>query len=389
MSRIYLDHNATTRTHPDVRAAMAPCLEECFGNPSSMHMEGRRARDAVERARREVAVFLGGAPEEIIFTSGGTEGDNLAIRGAAHAIRRQSGRTVMISSPLEHPAVRASLEALAAEGFAVRLVPVQLDGSLDLAALGRLLDEQTALVTLQMANHELGHLYPIPQIAGLVHEAGALLHTDAVQAAGKVPIDVATLGADLLTLSGHKMYGPKGAGAVYLRRGIELDPLVLGGHQERERRGGTENVAAIVGLGAACAIARREQAAWAEKVTVLRDRLETGALTIPGAQRFGGDPRVPGTTNLGFAGVEGELVLAGLDLAGVAVSTGAACTSGSLDPSPVLLALGLDRQTALTAVRFSLGRETTPQEIDHVLAVLPEIVERVRRVDKQLRQPRA
>jgi cysteine desulfurase len=385
MSRIYLDHNATTRTHPEVRAAMTPYLEECFGNPSSMHMEGRRARDAVERARREVAAFLGAAPEEIIFTSGGTEGDNLAIRGAAHAIRRRSGRTRIVSSPLEHPAVRASLEALAAEGFDVRLVPVLPDGSLDLAAFGRLLDEHTALVTLQLANHELGHLYPISQIAGLAHAVGALVHTDAVQAAGKVPLDAAALGVDLLTLSGHKMYGPKGVGAIYQRRGVELDPLVAGGHQERERRGGTENVAAIVGLGAACAIARREQGTWAEKMTVLRDRLEAGALAIPGARRFGGDPRVPGTTNLGFAGVEGELVLAGLDLAGVAVSTGAACTSGSLDPSPVLLALGLDRQTALTAVRFSLGRETTAEEIDHVLGVLPEIVARVRRVDAQLR----
>jgi cysteine desulfurase len=375
---IYLDHNATTPPHARVRAAVAGALEAGFGNPSSVHAFGRAARDLVERARAEVAALAGAGPEEVVFTSGGTEGDHLAVVGAARAARAARGRDRVVSSPLEHPAVRGALAQLAGEGFAIALAPVDAAGRIDPADVRALVDGRTALCSFALANHEIGTVYPIAELAALAHAAGALFHSDAVQAAGKIPLDVEALGVDLLTLSAHKLYGPKGVGALYQRRGVELAPLVAGGHQERARRPGTENVPGIAGFGAAAALCREEMHAWSPRLAGLRDRLEQGALAV-GARRFGpAEGRVPNTANLGWEGVAGELLMASLDLEGVAVSTGAACTSGSLEPSPVVLALGVERAVALEATRFSLGIESTEEEIDAVLALLPAIVERVR-----------
>jgi cysteine desulfurase len=380
MTHIYLDHNATTRLHPDALEAMTPFLSERYGNPSSIHAAGRAARDAVERAREEVAALVGGSREEVVFTSGGTEGDNLAVRGLAEATRAaEPERVRVIASPLEHPAVRASVAALGRGGFEIVELRVDAAGRIDPDELVRLLQVPTALVTIQLANHELGNVNPVATLAAHARTAGARFHTDAVQAAGKLPIDVAALGVDALTLSAHKLYGPKGAGAVWLRRGLDAAPLIVGGHQERERRPGTENVAALVGFGVAARLARAHGPAWSAHVAALRDRLEAGARAIGGAT-VNGDPdaRVANTSNLAFDDAEGELVVMNLDLAGVCASTGAACTSGSLEPSPVLLALGQSRARAATAVRFSLGRDNTSGEIDTVIALLREIVPRVR-----------
>ncbi|MSP62836.1 MAG: cysteine desulfurase [Myxococcales bacterium] len=375
---IYLDHNATTLLHPAARAAMAAAQGEPLGNPSSLHGPGRAARDALERARGEVARLCGVRGEEIVFCSGGTEGDNLAVRGAAHAARAATGRDEVISSPLEHPAVRASLDVLAREGFRITLLPVASDGAIDPDDLRRCAGSSTALITLAAANHEIGACYPIAAFCAIAHAAGALFHTDAVQAAGRMPLDLATLGVDLATISSHKLYGPPGAGALFLRRGLDLAPLLVGGHQERGRRPGTENLPGVIGFGAACVAAGGELAASAARIGALRDRLEAGAIAL-GARRFGPEVgRVPGTANLGFAGVDGELLMMNLDLAGVAVSTGAACSSGSLDPSPVILALGVTPAEARQAVRFSLGRENSAAEVDRVLALLPPMLARIR-----------
>jgi cysteine desulfurase len=383
---IYLDHNATTPLRAEVCRVMAEALPVVWGNPSSTHGPGRRAREAVEQARRQVAALIGASPEEIVFTSGGTEGDNLAVRGlavAARAARRAAlaGRPAhVVSSPLEHPAVQAALDALAADGFEVTRVPVGSDGAVTMEAVrAALRPEQTVLVTLAAANHELGNVAPWRALAEAAHEAGALFHADAVQAAGRIPFHVGRGGIDGATLSAHKLGGPKGVGAVYLRRGVELHPFVAGGHQERERRGGTENVVGIIGFGEACRLAAAELEETAARVGRLRDRLEARLLALPGSRRHG-DParRVPGTSNLGFEGAPGELVMVGLDLEGVCVSTGAACTSGSLSPSPVVLALGLAPAGAREAVRFSLGRETTEAEVDRAAALVELVVARVR-----------
>jgi cysteine desulfurase len=382
--RIYFDHNATTPLRAEARAAMVEALGEAWGNPSSIHAVGRLARDRVERARREVAALVGGLPEEIVFCSGGSEGDHLAIRGlarAAAAARAASlrGRAAhVISSPLEHPAVGGALEALAREGMEVTRLPVSEGGQIDPEDLRRALREETVLVTLALANHELGNLFPVAALAGVARAAGALFHTDAVQAAGRVPLDVGALGVDALTLSAHKLGGPKGAGAVWIRRGLLPEPLLPGGHQEHERRSGTENVPGIVGFGEACRLARAEVAAAGPRVAALRDRLERALLALPGARRHGSGERVPGTTNLGFEGAAGELLLINLDLEGVAVSTGAACTSGTVAPSPVLLALGLPPARAREGVRFSLGPENTEEEVDRVAALMAAAVARVR-----------
>jgi cysteine desulfurase len=380
---IYLDHNATTPLRMEVRATMAEALG-VWGNPSSVHAVGRAARDAVERARREVAALVEAAPEEIVFTSGGTEANNLGVRGlarAARAARREAlaGRAPhVISSAVEHPSVQGALDELAADGFAVTRLPVGPGGELDPAQLGAALREETVLVTLATANHELGTLYPVGELAALARARGALFHTDAVQAVGKVPFGVGRGHLDAVSLSAHKLHGPKGVGALYVRRGLDLHPLVAGGHQERERRAGTENVVGIVGFGVACALARQEWEESAVRVAALRDRLEERLLAIPGARVHGRGRRVPGTVNVGFAGADGGLVLVGLDLEGICVSTGAACTSGSLAPSPVLLALGLAPERAREAVRFSVGRDNTPAEIDRAAEVTAQVVARVR-----------
>ncbi|HEY3356481.1 MAG TPA: cysteine desulfurase family protein [Polyangia bacterium] len=382
--RIYLDHNATTPLDPAAREAMLPFLGAAFGNASSVHAAGRAAREAVEAARAEVAALCGARTEEVIFVSGGTEADNFALRAGLRAAREAGRAPHLITSAVEHPAVADCAAALAAEGVAVTALPVDRHGRLDPDDLRRALRPDTALVSIQWANHEIGTLYPIAELCALTHERGALFHCDAVQAAGKAPIAAGPGGPDLLSVSAHKLYGPKGAGALCARRDLRLGPLLAGGHQERGRRPGTENVAALVGFGVAAAGARTRLRADAERLGRLRARLEVALLALPGAW-LNGDPahRVPGTLNVGFDGVEGELVLINLDLAGVCVSTGAACSSGSLDPSPVLLALGQSAREARAAVRFSLGRGTTEAEVDEVAALMPGILERVRTLAPQ------
>jgi len=363
--RIDFDHNATTRLAPEVRAAMLPCLDELYGNPSSPHAPGRRAREAVEQARKAVAAWIGGSAFGVVFTSGGTEADWLAVAGAARA---RADRRRVIVSPLEHPAV---LSAAGAQGEVIRL-GVDGEGRVDLGSLDEALAGGAALVSVALANHELGVIAPIAEIARRAHAAGAWVHTDAVQAAGKLAIAVDELGVDLLSLSAHKLGGPKGVGALWVREGIEL-ALPTGGHQERGRRGGTENLAGIVGLGAAVRLPRDP-----ERVRRLRDRLEAG-LVAAGARLHGAAaPRVGNTTNAAFPGVPGELLAMALDLEGVSVATGAACTSGNVDVSPVLLALGMGEPRAREGVRFSLGEDNTDDEVERVLAILPRLVERIR-----------
>ncbi len=379
---IYLDHNATTPPAPEVLDAMAAALRDLPGNPSSPHGPGRAARAAIERARAEVAALIGATTEEIVFTSGGTEGNELAIHGLLRGRRAAKGgtgtaRPHVVSSPLEHPSV---LGALAAADVELTLLPVASDGTIDPAALRAALRPDTALVTLALANHELGNVYDLTTLAAVAHERGALVHADAVQAAGKIAVDVEALGVDALTVSAHKLHGPKGVGAVFLRRGAPFVPAGRGGHQERERRAGTENVAGIVGFGVAARIVAAELSSEGARIASLRERLEARLLAIPESRRHGAPARaLPGTLNIGFSGAPGQLVAAALDLEGVAVSTGAACTSGSLEPSPVLLALGLSRQEAASALRFGLGRGTTLAETERAAGLVGEIVARVRR----------
>ncbi len=370
MTRVYLDHNATTPLHPAARAAMARWLDDEFGNPSSIHAEGRAARHAVEEARRQVAGLIGARADEIVFVAGGTEADHLAIRGGAHAARKlDPRRKVVVTTAIEHPAVLGATAALADEGFEVRVCPVDGEGRLDFA--GRI-DDTVALVSVQTANHELGTLLPIAAVAERARGCGVWLHTDAVQAAGKCALDVAALGVDFLSLSAHKLGGPKGVGALYVRRGRTPSPL-FGGHQERGQRGGTENVIGIVGFAAAA-----QRLVMDGAVASLRDRLEAGAVALGARVNGGAVARVGNTSNVAFDGVEGELLVGALDLAGVAASTGAACTSGSVEPSPVLLALGQSAARAKEAVRFSLGPSNTEGEIDRVLALLPSLLARIR-----------
>jgi len=381
--RIYLDHNATTPLDAEARAAMLPFLEERFGNPSSVHRAGRIARHAVEQARAAVAALAGARGEEVVFVSGGTEADNLALRAGLRAARAQGRAPHLVLSPLEHPAVRECAAALAREGVEVTELPVDADGRIDPEDLRRVLRPDTSLVSIQAANHEIGNLYPVAELCAIAQARGALFHCDAVQAAGKVPLDSGAARPDLLSLSAHKVYGPKGIGALCARRDLMLEPILSGGHQERGWRPGTENVAGIVGFGVAAEVARRRLADDAARIAALRDRLEHALLRLPGA-RLNGDPdpagRVPGTVNVSFDQAEGELVAMNLDLAGVCVATGAACSSGSLEPSPVLLALGRSRAEAACSVRFSLGRGSTAAEVDEVASMLPGILERVRRL---------
>ncbi len=371
---IDLDHNATTPLAPEVLEAMTAALRDLSGNASSTHAAGRAAREAVEQARAEVAALIGASPEEIVFTSGGTESNDLAIRGILGA--RRSGGVLgrVVTSPLEHPSVLGAL------GDAdVRWMPVGLEGEIDPVALGPLLGDATVLVALGLANHELGNVTDVAACAAVARAAGASVHTDAVQAAGKIPVDVGRLGVDTLALSAHKIHGPKGVGALFIRRGLALEPVLRGGHQERERRAGTENVAGIVGFGVAARLARARLAADAVRVAALRDRLAERLLAIAGARRNGQAAQaLPGTLNVTFPGAPGQLVAAALDLEGVCVSTGAACSSASLEPSPVLLALGRSRDEAACAVRFGLGRGTTEAEVDRAAALTAEIVARVR-----------
>jgi cysteine desulfurase len=377
-SLIYFDHNATTSLHPAVWEAMQPFLIDVFGNPSSLHGEGLQARDAVEEARQQVARLLGASAEEMVFTSGGTESDNLAILGSVMAQRRQGGH--LITSQIEHPAVLGSCCALEARGVRVTRLPVGPAGTIDPDDLAKALTDDTLLVTLMHANNEVGTIQPIRECAALAHARGVLVHTDAVQSVGKIPTLVDELDVDLLSLSGHKIHGPKGIGALYVRRGTALDPIVTGGPQERGLRGGTEPVAAIVGLGVAAQLAAAHPSAEMSQVAALRDHLEQTILaTIPDVLVNGVPaPRLPTTTNLSFKGVDGQSLVVALDLKGVAASTGSACSSGSLEPSHVLIAMGLSDEWRQGAVRLSLGSGNTLEEVESVLQMLPPIVARLR-----------
>jgi cysteine desulfurase len=376
MERIYLDHNATTPLDPRVLQAMLPVLQEGFGNPSSLHWLGQQARAAVEQAREQVARLLGAAPAEVVFTASGTEADNMALRGAAGAA--QKPRRKIVYSAIEHHAVFNTARALAEEGFPVEVARVGADGLLDLEDLRARVDDTTALVAVMLANNETGLVQPLGEVVEIAHARGALVHCDAVQAAGKLPLEVGVLGVDLLALSAHKLYGPKGVGALYVRRGTRLRAFVRGGSQERNRRAGTENVAGIVGLGRAADLARGELGMEGPRLAALRDALEQRLLAISGARRNGDGPRVPNTTNLSFEGTEAEGLLMAIDLMGIAVSTGAACAAGGVEPSHVLRAMGLPPERVQASLRFSLGRGSSAEQLDRVVEAVRMAVERQR-----------
>ncbi|MDB9512315.1 cysteine desulfurase NifS [Kamptonema animale CS-326] len=374
---IYLDNNATTKVDPGVLEAMLPYLTEYYGNPSSMHSFGGKVGKAVKQARAQVAGLLGADDSEIVFTSCGSESNNTAIRAALAA---QPDRRHIITTQVEHAAVINVCKQLEKQGYTVTYLSVDRQGQLDLMELEAALTGNTALVSTMYANNESGTIFPIEKIGALAKEYGAVFHVDAVQAVGKIPLNMKESTIDLLTLSGHKLHAPKGIGALYVRRGFHFRPLLIGGHQERGRRAGTENVAGIIGLGKAAELELLHMPEAIQRETKLRDRLEENLLlTIPNCE-VNGDPahRLPNTTNIGFKYIEGEAILLSLDRYGICASSGSACTSGSLEPSHVLRAMGLPYVILHGSIRFSLSRYTTDAEIDRVLTVMPGIVERLR-----------
>jgi cysteine desulfurase len=377
---IYLDHNATTPVDPAVADAMDAAIREDFGNASSVHGWGQRAKGRLDGARAAVAALVGGDPTEVIFTGSGTEADVLAVRGAAEALEA-SGRRHLVVSTIEHEAVLQTARALARRGWEVSWLGVDRSGVIAPEALAPLVSDRTALVSVMLANNEVGTIQPIAELAAVAHARGALFHTDAVQAAGKLPLDAAALGVDLLAISGHKFSGPKGTGALWVRRGTRLIAQMTGGRQERNRRAGTENVPALVGLGVAAARARTRLPE-IDRVAALRDTLERDLLAaVPGTHVNGRrDARVANTSNIGFEGIEAESLVIAFDLEGIAVSTGSACSSGTLEPSHVLKAMGLDPHDTQNAIRFSLGFSTTAEDVARVVALAPGLVERLRAV---------
>ena len=378
MKRIYMDNAATTRVTEPVFEAMRPYFCEIFGNPSSVHAFGREARKAVEQARRQVAAALGAQVGEIYFTGSGTEADNWALRGAAYA-QKARGRHI-ITTQIEHHAVLHAAEQLEKEGFEVTYLPVDGDGVVSLEALEKALRPDTTLVSIMTANNEIGAIQPIREAAKLAKAHGALFHTDAVQAIGCVPIDVKADGIDLLSLSGHKFHAPKGVGALYIRSGVKLQRLIYGGAQEKTQRGGTENVASIVGMGKAIELAMESMESRNAYVSGLRDRLIEGILRRIPETRLNGHRtrRLSGNVNVSIRYIEGEALLLSLDMKGIAGSSGSACTSGSLDPSHVLLAIGLPHEIAHGSLRLSLSEENATEEVDYTIDALVEIVERLR-----------
>lgn len=378
MRRVYLDYNATTPVDPRVVKAMLPYLGERFGNPSSIHYFGMEAKVALDEAREKVAGFLGCSPSEVVFTSGGTESNNHAIVGAALALRDRG--THLVTTMVEHSSVLRSFAYLESMGFSITYVGVDRFGIPDLSELRDSITDSTTLVSVMYVNNETGVIMPVGEIAEIVKEKGALFHIDAVQAAGKVGVDLRSLPADLLSISSHKVYGPKGVGALFIRSGVRIAPFIHGGGQERGRRSGTENVPGIAGFGEACEIARRELDVDSQRAFLLGEKLRAGILSSVEGASINGHPerRVGGTLNICFPGVAGEAVVMGLDLEGIALSTGSACSEGNVEPSHVLLAMGLTKEEALSAVRFSLGRFTTEDDIERLLRVLPRIVARMR-----------
>lgn len=380
MKPVYLDNNATTAVAPEVLEAMLPFLRERYGNPSSIHAFGGDVNHDVDRAREQVAALLGAeTPTEILFTSCGTESDNTAILSALEAYPE---RKQLITTRVEHPAVLSLARHLERKGYEVVRLAVDRDGLLDLVELRAALSTRTAVVSAMWANNETGVMFPVEELARMAHDVGALFHTDAVQTVGKLPLDMRRSAIDMLSLSGHKLHAPKGIGALYVRRGTKFRPFLIGGHQERNRRGGTENVPGIVALGAAAELAHRHVAEEQTTVRALRDRLEHGILErIPDAIVNGHrERRLPNTTNISFEFVEGEAILLLLDQAGICASSGSACTSGSLEPSHVLRAMGVPFTYAHGSIRFSLSRYTTVAEIDRVLAELPAVIARLREI---------
>ena len=377
----YFDHNATTPVHPEVADAVARVLREEFGNPSSVHRYGQRAKAILDEARTAVAALVGGDPSEVVFTSGGTEADNFALRGAAEALE-PTGRRHLIASAIEHEAVLNTLKALTRRGWKTTLLSVEARAVVSPDALRAAMTDDVAVVSVMHANNEVGTIQPVAKLAAIAHERGAVFHTDAVQSAGKIPVNVRELGVDLLSLSAHKFNGPKGVGALWVRRGLRMSALLTGGRHERNRRAGTENVAGIAGLGVAAQRARLKLGVEAPTLAALRDRLEMGILNAVPGTAVNGDPaaRVPNTSNISFDGVEAESLLIALDLEGMAVSTGSACSSGALEPSHVLRAMGLPSHRTQNSIRFSLGQGNTEAEVDELLAVLPRVVSKLRAI---------
>jgi cysteine desulfurase len=377
---IYLDHAATTPVRREVLEAMWPLFSTAFHNPSSRYAPAQQVAAALAEARTTVARCLGARPGEIVFTGGGSEADNLAVKGVALANRDRGDH--VITTAIEHHAVLHACQDLEqTHGFRVTYLPVDRDGIVDLDALTAALDDRTVLVSVMLANNEVGTIQPLAEIAALTRPRGIPLHTDAVQAAGALDLDVTALGVDLLTVAAHKIYGPKGVGALYVRRGVRVHPLIHGGGQERDRRAGTENTAGIVGLAAALALATAERAETAARLMALRDRLLAGLTAVPGVIATGHPTRrLPGLASVCVEGVEGEPLLIELEMAGILCSSGSACAAGSTEPSHVLTALGLPPEVARGALRFSLGRDTTEDEIEHVIATVPGVVAALRGV---------
>jgi len=376
--RIYLDHNATTPLRPEVLEAMLPFFRETFGNPSSVHHFGREAHQHLEAARAQVAAAIRAQPEEIVFTGGGTEADNLAIQGAVFANRKKGNH--IITSRIEHHAVLRTCQFLEKQGFPVTYLPVTNEGRVDPEEAKRAIRKETVLITIMAANNETGVLQPIREIGALARGNGIIFHTDAIQALGKIPLSVEETPADLISLSAHKIYGPKGVGALFIRKGVRVQPLILGGHHEHGKRAGTENVAGIAGFGKACALAVAELGEESARLTLLRNRLCSDIGEKIESVHLNGHPaeRLPNTLNLSFAFVEGEGIVLGMDMKGVAVATGSACTSGTLEPSHVLSAMGVEPALAQGSIRFSLGRENTLEEIRYTVDALAAVVARLR-----------
>ena len=378
MKQIYFDHNATTPVDAEVFEAMAPYLKELWGNPSSIHWAGRGPKKALEDAREMIAGLLNCSPVEVVFTSSGSESDNLAIKGSAFS--KKSKGNHIITTAVEHPGVLSTCKYLEREGLDVTYLGVDSDGMIDLTELEAAITDKTILITVMQANNETGVIFPVEEIAKIARGRKVAFHTDAVQAAGKLLIDVKAMGCDMLSISGHKLYGPKGIGALYLKRGARVVPIIHGGHHERNRRGGTENVAGIVGLAKAFEIAVRDMDKESKHLRALRDRLEKGLTEkIPHVKINGHrEKRIPNTANVSFEFVEGESLLLNLDMLGVAASSGSACTSGSLEASHVLVAMGLTPELYHGSIRFSLGRSNTQEDIDLIIEKMPSIVERMR-----------
>jgi cysteine desulfurase len=374
--RVYLDHNASTPVHPEVLAEMLPYFGEVFGNPSSVHGFGREAREAVDAARDRLATFLRVRPDEIVFTSGGTESDNFAVKGLAWA----RGRGHIITSKIEHHAVLRTCQALEAQGFTVTYLPVDAHGMIDPDDVRRALRPDTIAISIMHANSEVGTIQPARAIGAIARERGVPFHVDAVQTFGKIDLDVDALNIDLLSFSGHKIYGPKGVAGLFIRKGTKMVSVQHGGEHERRRRAGTENVPGIVGLGKAVEVRARDMKEEAERLTGLRDRLWEGIRARVPDVRINGHPteRLPGTASIAYRNVESESIVLGLDLKGIAVSAGSACTSGSIEPSYVLVAMGVPIEWAMGAVRSSLGRSTTAEDVDYVIEAVEPVVRKLR-----------